>query len=44
MALLADRFRAEQAAANVRLAEALRRAQEDDLEGRLRELVGRARA
>jgi CHAD domain-containing protein len=44
VALLADRFRAEQAEANVRLAEALRRAQEGDLEGRLRELVGRARA
>ena len=44
VALLADRFRAEQAEANVRLAEALRRAQESDLEGRLRELVGRARA
>jgi CHAD domain-containing protein len=44
VALLADRFRAEQAEANVRLAEALRRTQESDLEGRLRELVGRARA
>ena len=42
--LLADRFRAEQAAANARLAEALEHARERDLEGRLRTLVGRARA
>ena len=42
--LLADRFRAEQAEANARLAEALERAQARDLEGRLRTLVGRARA
>jgi CHAD domain-containing protein len=41
--LLAARFRAEQAAANLRLAEALERAEASGLQDRLSELVERAR-
>jgi CHAD domain-containing protein len=42
--LLAARFRTEQAEANEHLAEALRRAEETELEGRLQALVGSAAA